>query len=176
MEPLVTIADLQEYLQDDDMDTAQAQQAIELASGAVRTYTGQTISADTTTSKTFRPKGKLLILDEVPVDAESVQITIDGELFTGDIDVDGETGVVRRDDGRSWPAKVTVTFDHGYDEIPDAVRFVTLSLATRQVDNPEGVSTKQTPDIGSITYAEGQGQPGMRTWEMAQLSRFKGSL
>lgn len=171
---LASVAELNTLLQD-EVDNDVAEQALAMSSAMVRNYTRQTITEETSTGVVVRPHGRLLFLPELPVDADSLAVTVDGEAFT-DFDVDARTGIVRRDDGRAWPETVTVTYTHGHSEVPDDVRFVTLSLASRQIDNPEGVSTKQTPDIGSVTYAEGQGQPGLRRWEKMLLDQYRVSL
>lgn len=58
-----------------------------------------------------------------------------------------EHGILRLTNGGRWVRRFrhySVTFSHGYAEIPEAVRNTVLRVAARGVSNPEGLATEGT--------------------------------
>ncbi len=129
--------------------------ALELASGAIVAWCGQAIE---------RVVGDLARLDGVASDRIVLPerpVTAVGEVRIGGTVVDPQalahsaSGVLARTDGGDFsapPGGVQVTYDHGYDPIPEAVRAVCLQVAARALANPEGIRQE---GIGgySVTYA-----------------------
>ena len=120
--------------------TDSADLALEVASEAVAQAVGTPIVAGVDTDAVLdRPGGTDLLLPKFPA-TDVAELTIDG--------TDPESwdwsakGILSRTGGCQWPAGnrvVTVTYSHGYaaEDIPLAVKHVTLAVAARLVANPQ---------------------------------------
>lgn len=161
---LATVADLATYMQRDFSapDTATASLLLDIASAAIRNYTGQTISAVTDDEITLDPPyGRRLFLPELPVTAVS-SITVGGTLWTEGTDYYwyGDTGMVRLVN-RWWgttPSSVDVVYSHGYTTDPDEVRGVCLSIAARMLENPLGLTQQDIGPHGQAVDTEGNAE------------------
>lgn len=128
---MITIADLEAFLQQDLNDyQAEAQAAIDGATAVVRNECRRTFTLveDDEITLHWRPN---IVLPNPPVQSIS--------SFT----VDGVTSEYERDEhGRLVPGLigdvVTVTYTHGYANIPEDVRLVALRIASRIFKNPMG--------------------------------------
>jgi hypothetical protein len=153
-------------LTDTEAETAGFQ--LELASGVIRAHLGQrpelveddqvVLDAD---------DGGVLLLPETPVvgvtrvalvavDGTQTELAEDAYAWTRD-------GVLRRIDGLGWGRslrRVEVTYDHGYETLPEAIFGVCLALANRTMTNPAGVVSES---IGTyaVTYGSGGAPTGM---------------
>lgn len=134
-EPLIDATDL---VLTDDVQT-------ELASARVRAYCRWHIYPSRTETLTLDgPGGRLLLLPSLYVTAVA-SISDSGTLVDA-ADYDwSQAGMVQRQTGW-WSCRyraLAVTFTHGYDDVPDAVRDVTISVAKRLPAAMSGVTQEQ---------------------------------
>ncbi len=146
------------------VDTAQAMQALELASEQVRQVAGQPIDFARDTY-TLPSAGRYVYLPHAPVVADSDNpVVVDGFDPRAWV-LDAPRVALHRLVG-IWPLTVTVTYSHGFHEVPGTIRQVVLAAAARQIQNPEGFSSytvgglnvswasREATDIGMLTAAE----------------------
>jgi hypothetical protein len=155
-----TAAELASYLQM-SVDTASAELVLDLASGAIRAATGQTIDRVTNNAAKVRaPRGYELVLPQRPADAPTL-VKVGGVAVTDysvDTDTAGRTvlwrasGWLANDLITGAPMRVEVTYSHGYATIPSEVKRVCLQAAGRGYRNPEGLRS-ETIGAESYTYA-----------------------
>jgi hypothetical protein len=137
-------ADLADYLQDQNLDTTAAQQALDIATGVIRSIAGWSISQETGVELTLDGRGgRRLYLPTLLLTAVT-SIVEDGETLTfGDDYRWSRSGTVRRVGiGQVWPYEeqsIVITFTHGYNPVPDEIIGLCLALAGRQYENPEGL-------------------------------------
>lgn len=149
-----TPADLAAYLQRDAFtgsDLTSAQLALDIASAVVRERTGQdfTVGTDTITLDTYGDED--VLLPQLPVtDVALVTTRNRGETATTaravNTDYEVRGGRLRWVGIGAWPYEVTVTYTHGYAEIPDDVKGATLAVAAEIHANPEGLSQSALDD------------------------------
>lgn len=178
-EPLATAERLAVHLQRrdllEDFDATEAlAQAVELASGVVRSFCGWGLTT-TTQTDLFRGDGQRtqllatmrLITVEV-TEAESGALVNDFDFYP--------SGILFRA-GR-WTGALSVTFTHGYslEELPAALVAVVLAVAARAYTNPEALVREQVgPAAPSFTQV-GPNQAGgfaLLGVEQAILNRFR---
>lgn len=173
MIPLATVGELERHLQRVFDDQGRAEQALVLASGAVRAYCGWDLHLETTTFQVdgdgsqvlSLPTLHLIALDELRINGEVIGVTDaryplwsrKGQLFRA----------------AGWAANLSVEADvmHGYDPIPDLIKLVVLDLAGRQLSNPEGYSQK-TVGVVSVTYAGSANESGLSALHSRLLDRY----
>jgi len=167
-----TVADLATFLQRDlsAVDTATASLLLDLASAAIRDYTGQTLSLVSNDVVTLDPpQGSRLFLPELPV-ASVASVVLNGTTLTVATTANTSGYYVYPNEGYiqygygygygyrsgSWggawgwaPRSVVVTYSHGYATIPDAVKQATLILAAGEMGEPDSEDLL----IESITQA-----------------------
>jgi hypothetical protein len=151
---------LQTSLTSDQVDAAE--QALRIATQAVRTWTGQQITAGESTVELY-PQSGVVLLPELPV-GEVTEVTADGEPVEWwlkgakhGVLLVGRLGVYVVEAGeRWWPPKVTVTYSHGYEDVPDDVKGVVLEVASRTLDNPSGYVQKTVGDV-NVSYGSHSG-------------------
>lgn len=124
--PLASVADVQETIGGDlDVNEAHLERLLTSASAAVRDATGQILSRATTTVPVVvddRPRVRLYQHPVVAVE----QIQLDGRdldgwaLIGGELDRPGGWAATRR--------TVYVTYTHGYDPVPQAIRDLVVQL------------------------------------------------
>jgi hypothetical protein len=139
------------------------------ASAAVRAYTGQTISAATTTARTRVRWGEAR-LSQRPVTTVDEAAAVDGTVLTGwEWDgLDRLTGLT--DD------VVDITYTHGWEPVPDDVIGVVCAIAARSLpgDADPGIVSEAIAGYsytrGSVTAA---GPWGMFTQEQQILDRYR---
>lgn len=180
MPSFASTAELGSFLQDSTLDPTSAQLALDLATGQIQDATGQTFFKVTGDTVTLRGYRRNIPLPQRPVSAVTA-ISLTDWGFTdypaaygswrltnsilewrGDIGAqypEADSGV-----GRSmWPRLVTVTYDHGFDTIPAAVKDVCLKLAAERYSNPEGLDSERIDDY---QYRRtGRIQAGQRTFD-----------
>jgi hypothetical protein len=134
------------------------------ASAAIRSYTGQTITAVAGDVLTVdAPYTGELTLPERPVTAVT-SITLDGVALTGWSWDSGHS--VALPGGWSTQSSVTypgrgvlrITYSHGYGSVPADVVAVCASMVLRAMQTTAGVRSETLGDY-SVTYA-GDGSPG----------------
>jgi hypothetical protein len=167
-------ADLEDFLQN-DVTTAPAELALDIASGIVRAYVGWSISQETVVLVTEGDGGNALWLPTKLLTAVT-SVEVDGELLTfGDHYRWTSSGRLRRI-GASWPClerSIEVTFTHGYNPVPDDIKGITLALAGRLYDNPEGLRSWSVDGL-SETIANPSSDAGLAltTVEKAALDSY----
>lgn len=138
---LCSLADLAALIQVPlDVGDASAMQAIAAATSAIRSYTGQLLTAVDGDVVLLSGRPGALWLPELPVRAVSA-VSVDGTaLLATDYAVDLVTGRLARlwdtyREGRGWWGgyrNVAVTYDHGYATLPDDLVNVCARIAARQ--------------------------------------------
>jgi hypothetical protein len=154
------------------VDENRGTQAVTLASGIVRAATGQTFSPPTAVTRIFEdPQSRLLFLPHpstVKVDVDEVKVN--GTVYAGwRLD---RLNTLSRDDRGRWHGTVEVTYTHGADKPPDAVKAVVLAVAARLFTNSDGVTQKSIGDV-SLSYGRAQAGPGLTEWERSTLEAFR---
>lgn len=158
MAAFATIPELQAFM-GEDFDAARAdlaELALDLATGAIRNFTGQHIELVIDDTVTLDGTGRsVLFLPETPV-TEVTSITVAGTALayvSGNYEFTWTpAGMVGRR-GVSWgtePQSIVVVYSHGYATIPDDVRSVCLSVAARGMSNPLGLRSES---VGSYSYS-----------------------
>lgn len=175
MDPLVTPEDFAGYLQR-DLDRFSAEQAIAGASGLVRDYLGWAVSRTVETFTLDSYGSSILGLPTLKVN-DVLSVTLDGEPVTDY--TWGAGGMLYRCKptwpAMSWPTgarRVVAEVDHGYDEVPDAVRIVTCAIAARHFVNPEALRSKTVGETSRVFLVESIGRE-MTQLELALINRYK---
>ena len=107
------------------------ERAIREVSAAIRNYCGQYLSLETSTITLDSPGHEVISLPELPVQGIA-QVWEDNELLVAATDyILGQHGLLYRlPPGRKWHhgiQVIEVTYDHGYDPVPDDI----IGVATR---------------------------------------------
>lgn len=158
-----TVAELANYLQRDILDDdANALQALDLATGAIQSYTGQELTFVTDDTATIYPRRHVALLPQLPVTAVS-SVTADGVAVDYVLQQDIGALYLARNQPHNveaghghWPFEVQVTYSHGYVEIPPTVKGVCLDVARRSLENPHGYVQKTVGDV-SISHGSHAG-------------------
>jgi hypothetical protein len=154
---LASPADLAAYLQRETFTAASAKEAsaqlaLDIASSVVVARTGQTFEAvagdvvtlDTHFSEDVRlPQRPVTAVTSV-VTRHLGETTTTARTLNTDYEVRGDR--LRWVGIGTWPYEVTVTYDHGYAEIPNDVKGATLAVAAEIFDNPEGLARSAIDD------------------------------
>jgi hypothetical protein len=140
MSNFATIADIEAFLQltisGDAVKEAAAAQGLEWASASIRNYCNQVIDEVIDDVITLDSTGGTrLFLPELPVNEVSLVVE-DGETLVVDDDYKlGQWGILHRQpDGTKWASGiqiVTITYSHGYYDIPDDIIAVCTRAASR---------------------------------------------
>jgi len=133
----------------------QAEQALAIASAQIRTACGWSVSQESGAVATLDGSGKPALWLPTLRLTEVASVVEDGVALTAVTDFDWSSSgrLVRA--GRWWtskPRSVVVTYTHGYATVPDDVKGVCMSLASRAMQNPVGVRTQAIDDY-TVTYA-----------------------
>lgn len=148
MDPLATVDELEKHLGHTLDDQEAAEQALTLASGAVRAYCKWEISRNPAADMEVYGDGShmitlptLCLLDVMSIAVDGVDI---GPL-TRSVDLMwSRKGQIHRTEGWHEEAVVNLVVDHGFEPVPDAVKLVTLDAACRQLTNPENLVSATT--------------------------------
>lgn len=172
--------------------TTRAELLLDLATGAIRAYTNQTISRVTSDVVVLPGSwSNRLELPERPV-ASVATVKIDDTTLVADTDYvwDGrwtllrgtsEAGVLVINDGTlisshgDWGgagAQVTVTYTHGFATIPDDIKGVCLALAARSLASPDGVNSESVGSY-SVSYSRSGGAVSLLDEERRLLDRYR---
>lgn len=151
MPAFATLDDLNAVL-GETIDETRGELALDLASGAIRSWTRQTL--DLVEDDTLTVPGSWdtnLTLPERPV-VDITSVTVDAEELEADSwRLDGDA-LYRLSRWGGPDVTVEVVYTHGYEIIPDDIRGFCLRLAARWLTNPQGLRTES---IG--TYSVGFG-------------------
>lgn len=185
MAALATTDDLADRLGRSFSPAEEARAALLLddASAAVRSYTGQHFTQETTTDR-LRVRNGRVRLSQLPVtDVDSVS-DIDGNDVTftwnGGERLDVNAGVP---DDWAWEPRVSglayvdVAYTHGYDAIPDDIVAVVCQIAGRAFGRPADDAGMTSETIAGYSYSVGAaaaaGGVGMLADERAVLDRYR---
>lgn len=190
-----TASDLATYLNKSDMTAGEVDQAnmlLDIATGAIQREVGQTIEYVAADVAVLRGNyGSVLVLPERPVLSVSA-VSINGTSLTVSTDYvwDGATSLYR---GRrffnnqyqeEWfkdrtnlhwggeDAQVSVTYTHGFAELPPDVIGVCLDLAARAVNSPAGIKA-ETLGSYSVTYEQRSAAGRLTAEDRRQLRWLK---
>jgi len=170
VDPLVTAAELGLYLQR-TVDPDAAALAVASASGMIRDICGWSISAETVT----------LVLDgsgTTILNLPTLRLVAVFEVRLWGVALDPseyswtERGQLYRAAG--WPADfraVAADVQHGYEQTPDTVRAVALSLAGATTTNPGGTLVSKT--VGAVTHAYRDAPAVLTELQEFQLSGYR---
>jgi hypothetical protein len=145
MAMFASVDDLADYLQTefDEDDRVRATRLLESASSVIQRHARQTITLATSTV-TLLPTGtNLLMLPELPV-IDVTSITDGGSTVDPDSYLATSSGLLyAMPPTTKWKNVVVVTYDHGYDPIPDDIAAVIIDMSARAWNNPRGVLSEQ---------------------------------
>jgi hypothetical protein len=171
-----TPSDLASLLQQ-DLDTASATLALNIASSKIRSFAGWSITEEVGAVATLDGNcDRVLFLPSLYVTAVASVVEYGTSLtvVTG-FDWTSYGELIRV--GRLWtwrPRSVVVTFTHGYTTAPDDVKGICLSLAGRLYDNPGALRSYAVGGV-SATYAGSAGAlgPGLTEDEKIDLASYR---
>lgn len=141
-----------------------AQFFLDLASDAIRAACGQRLDLVTDDVVTFPGRwGREFVLPERPV-VDVTTVAIDGvELADAAWEFDGRDTLRLIDAAAAFDREaagghfggtcpVTITYSHGHDPIPNAVKSVCLAVAARALATPDGV-VQESVGSYSVSYS-----------------------
>lgn len=171
MLPLATAGELNIHLQR-TVDTDQAEQAVQLASGAVRAYCKWNLSRETTT---LQADGSGTVVLTLPT-LELIDVTA---IRVGGVDLHLDPSLVswtRRGQllrAGGWPRLRNVEVDctHGYDPVPDLLKLVVLEMAARGLNNPLGLVSATVGQV-TRTWASSANTPALSDLDERLLERY----
>lgn len=182
MEPLVSVAELEKYIQR-SVDPETGALAVAGASGIIRDFCRWPISIERVTftvdgSGTVvcsLPTLRLVGVDEVRIDGVVVEFADYVALTSVPLTsyTWSENGQLYRPVG--WPARarcIQADVVHGYDSTPDTIRAVGLKLAARSVENPVGLVLKTVGQV-TRTFDSRTGSEDLSQLQMAQLAGYR---
>ena len=176
MAAFATPAELASHLQQ-DVDTASATLALNIASGKIRDHCGWSITQESNVSFTLdgSDDAGALWLPSLLVTAVA-SVVEDGRTLAVGTEFDWTSYGKLIRVGRCWtrkPRSVITTITHGYATSPDTVKGVCLDLAGRRLDNP---TTLRSYTVGSVseTYAGSSTDlgPGLTDSEKEDLGGY----
>ncbi len=144
-----------------DVPTDRAWMMLTLASGAIVATAGVPIAQIDDDEVTIDGNGApSVLLPSWPV-TDVTDVKVAGEALAADDYSWSRAGELRRTHGR-WPARlraIEVTYTHGYAEVPDEIKAVTLQVAARGISNPQALNTFGD---GQVTSGYGGGGTGVQ--------------
>ncbi len=155
LDPLISTNDLGMYLQQTLTDFEnEARFAVEAASSAVRAYCRRSLSYVENDERTFRWRDAITLPDAPIISIESVKIDdtiVDWYRdFSGRIVASWSPSVENFISTNNYPyPDVTITYSHGYVEIPEHIKMVTTRVAARMFKNP---MQRTTYSADNLTY------------------------
>jgi len=182
---LATLEDLEQLL-GSSVDASRAETLLAHASAAVRSYTGQHFTRETTTVTVRVPKSRWLRLAQRPVwTVDAVTDTNDNPLtftFDGLDRVRIPANVPSEFSFEPWLSPVRtakVTYDHGYDQTPGDIIAVVCQVAGRAYGVKADDTALNQETLGSYNYSTGNaaasGATGLLLPERQILDRYRGT-
>lgn len=185
MAALATVQQVSDLAETDPTDSARVQFLLDAASAAVRHYTGQTFTRETTTDR-LRVRGGRIRLPQRPVNAVTAVATPTGiglvENSTWAFDGAETIFVECVWEGLYFPPllprdQLDVTYDHGYDEIPADVVAVVCGIVLRSYGTPAETGGMTGETITNYSYQRGSvasaGPSGLLPEEKRALDVFR---
>jgi hypothetical protein len=142
MDPLVTVGELETYLQR-TVDADAGELAVANASGIVRDFCRWPIAPTEDATWTLDGRGTAWLNLPTLYLTDVAEVRVDGEVIDPGTYSWAQRGQLYRAEG--WPARlrcVEADVSHGYETTPTSVRAVVLTLAARSMVNPEGLRSK----------------------------------
>lgn len=175
MDPLATVGELENHLQR-EVDQGQGEQAVTLASGAVRAYCGWDLARESTTLYADGTGSSLLSLPTLYL-IDVTALRIDGETVDPagiDMPTWSRKGQLFRWIGFPRHAVVEADVVHGYNPIPDLVKLVVLDVAACNLNNPQQLASVTVGQV-SKTWPTGAGyaEYGLSSLHAALLDRYR---
>lgn len=165
---LATIQDLTAVMARDlsGTDLPRAQRLLEIASARVRTFTGQTFEYAETTDRLPVRNRKVRLPQRPVIDVSAVtdinDVAISFEWLGGNV-VDIFTTVLNEweiEPRRTRLRAVKVTYEHGYEAVPDDVVGIVCDMTAAALDSPPEQVGVQTETIGPASVSYGSQLPG----------------
>lgn len=158
-------------------EAAYASTLLDKATSLIQGETRQTLTAvsgDVWTGLAV-PRDGSVRLPQRPVTNVS-SVTLDGTFLpSSQYAVDGGTGILHYWGGSysSHPVQMTVTYDHGYTEIPGDLSAICAEMVWGQINNPQGLRQFALGDY-SGTFAGNDAGVGMTLTpdQLRQLRRY----
>jgi len=159
-DPFIDQQDLTDYLGRDVTADAGALIALDAACDTCRVIAEQDFNAVTATVSLDGNDGDALVLPAFPVTAAGTVLVNGGTITDYMLSDNGLLlrGTAGVDPRPTWPGgrqNVTVTYEHGYTEVPRDVRMVALSIASRYI--VQGVASREQQGDMQIDYATAAG-------------------
>ncbi len=157
MTDLVTLADVKAYLgEDTTLLDQQLQELIAGASVALGREIGEPLEKTTYTDEAYDGDGSdTIMLRHWPVVALAA-VSVDGETVTAECDVDTVGELYRADGFTPGHRNVLVTYDAGYDPVPDDLKMACLMLVK--------FYAKSELTARSVFFEGGMGSGPERAW------------
>jgi hypothetical protein len=172
--PFIDVQDVSDLLGRDVTMDPGTLMAIDSACDMIRGITEQDFNRGTSTETLDGTDTDVLMLPQRPLNAILGTVMVNGapELSyafkpTGEL-LRGSAGNNPRP---LWPRgrqNVTVTYDHGYDEVPRDVRMVAVQIAMRLI--VQGVAQSET--VGDVTISYGQPADNLTVNETRILATY----
>lgn len=160
---------------EDTIEAVQAAEALADASAQIRSWCQQTIwpvteavyEPDEAGEPVWLPHPPAIPVTVTKVEVAGVELDPSGWRHT-------RLHEVRPAAGGGWTGPVKVTYEHGFDDPPPAVRGVCLQLAARTMANPEGRMQWRTASGESTAFAaEPEGAHGLSKTHEKQLRPYR---
>lgn len=163
---------------EESVDVLRGGQLLEFASAVVRDYCGWSVTAETARTWVLPGRaGRILLAPTLRLRSVTSCVVAGQVLGVDDFDW-GEDGVLERAAG--WAAGrrgVVLVADHGFDEVPDAVRAATVNVAHRAYLSPPGVLSQglqgQTDMYARVGGGEAAGGISLSSIERALLAPYR---
>lgn len=178
---LATPSELASYIQS-DLDTATATLALEMSTGWIQREVGHRVLEVVNDTITLDGGDRIVYLPGRPVVSVGTVTTTDryGTVETPALGVDYRVRDYRLiRSGCVWPEVVTVVYTHGYGAgaVPQVIRGICLSAASRVYSNPDGIRQETVGGV-SMTYNTPLYNTGvyLSDQERADLAAYRMSL
>lgn len=170
MAAFATAAELASWLQVASVDTATANLQLNIASNAIRTYCGWSISQETDAEETIDGECRHRFwLPTLRLTAVALVVDDGDTLTTDDYRFTRNGSLIRQGSRYWWRNEVTVTYTHGWTEVPEVVKGVCLAIAGRGYLNPTAAKA-QTDTAGPFTRTQSyNGSVDTSMFEPAEL-------
>lgn len=177
MADFATSTDLRNWLQEASIDTTAGTLMLAVASSAIRTWCGWSISQEEDVIAVLDGTGNRSLWLPTLRLTEVASVEVNGEPLTviTNFDWTAYGKLIHRGCWPRTPRSVEVVYTHGYATVPDVVKGVCLMMASRLYNNPEALKSRSEawgPFNESATYADTSG-PALSLQEMELLGPFK---
>lgn len=178
---LADLSDLQSIMS--VTDDSRATTLLERASATVVMYTGQTFERATTTDR-FRVRRGHVKLSQRPVNDVTAVVDKNANPISFEWDMGDRVKVASNVWGdfafEPWTSSiqvVDVTYDHGYDTIPEVIIDVVCQIAGRAYGTTPDATALNQETLGAYNYSTGaaaaSGTLGLLAGERAALDKFR---